>query len=48
MASMAQRIQAFLRSPAGRRVISQGQRQLSKPENQQKLRRLLARFQGRR
>jgi predicted naringenin-chalcone synthase len=46
MASLAQRIQAFLRSPAGRRVIDQGQRQLAKPENQQKLRRLVARLQG--
>ncbi|GAA0809887.1 hypothetical protein [Spirilliplanes yamanashiensis] len=48
MASLTQRIQQFLRSPAGRRAISEGQRQLAKPENQAKLRRLLARFQGRR
>ena len=48
MATLTQRIQAFLRSPAGRRMISEGQRQLAKPENQQKLRRLLARFQKRR
>jgi hypothetical protein len=27
-------------------VIDQGQRQLAKPENQQKLRRLVARLQG--
>lgn len=48
MASLSQRIRAFLGSPQGKRVISQGQRQLAKPENQQKLRRLLGKFQGRR
>jgi hypothetical protein len=44
MASMAQRIRAFLQGPAGRRLMAEGQRQLSRPENQAKLRRLLARF----
>ena len=48
MASMTQRIRAFLNGPQGRRLVDQGQRQLSKPSNQQKLRRLLARFQQRR
>jgi hypothetical protein len=48
MASLSQRIRAFLGSPQGKRVIAQGQRQLAKPENQQKLRRLLGKFQGRR
>jgi hypothetical protein len=48
MASLSQRIQSFLRSPTGRRIVSEGQRQLAKPENQQKLRSLLARLRGRR
>lgn len=48
MASLSQRIRAFLGSPQGKRLITKGQQQLAKPENQQKLRRLLSRFQGRR
>lgn len=48
MPSFGQRIRAFLSSPQGRRMVAQGQRQLSKPENQQKLRALLARLQRRR
>jgi hypothetical protein len=43
-----QRLQRFLRSPQGQRIIQQGQRQLSKPENQAKARSLLARFKGKR
>ncbi|MET0422691.1 MAG: hypothetical protein ABW046_02375 [Actinoplanes sp.] len=45
---MSQRISAFLRSPKGQRLVQQGQRQLAKPENQQRLRGVLAKFQGRR
>lgn len=48
MATLMQRLQRFLRSPQGQRIVQQGQRQLAKPENQAKLRRLAARFQGRR
>ncbi len=48
MASLTQRIRAFLASPQGKRAIGLGQRQLAKPENQQKLKRLLGRLQGRR
>jgi len=48
MATLAQRLQRFLRSPQGQRVIDQGRRQLAKPENQARLRRALARLQGRR
>ncbi|SDT40797.1 hypothetical protein [Actinoplanes derwentensis] len=47
MASITQRIQAFLNSPKGRQLAEQGRRQLAKPENQQKLKGLLAKFQGR-
>jgi hypothetical protein len=38
----------FLAGPKGQRLIQQGQRQLAKPENQQRLRRIVAKFQGRR
>jgi hypothetical protein len=48
MASMQQRLRAFLNSPQGKRVIAEGQRQLAKPENQRRLRQLLARFRSRR
>lgn len=46
MATLMQRLQRFLRSPQGQRIIQQGQRQLAKPENQAKARSLLARLQG--
>ncbi len=48
MASLVQRLQMFLRTPRGQRLIQQGQRQLAKPENQARARRLLAKLQGRR
>jgi hypothetical protein len=48
MATLSQRLRAFLSSPQGRRLIEQGQRQLAKPENQRRLRQLLARFRSRR
>jgi predicted house-cleaning NTP pyrophosphatase (Maf/HAM1 superfamily) len=48
MATLMQHVQKFLRSPQGQRVIDQGRRQLAKPENQAKARRLLAKLQGRR
>ena len=48
MATLMQRIQKFLRSPQGQRLVQQGQRQLAKPENQARLRRLATRIQGRR
>ncbi|BEL07537.1 hypothetical protein Q0Z83_057280 [Actinoplanes sichuanensis] len=47
MATITQRIQAFLSSPRGRQIVDQGRRQLAKPENQQRLRNLFARFQNR-
>jgi hypothetical protein len=48
MATLQQRIRAFLNSPQGKRLIAEGQRQLAKPENQRKLRQLIARFRSRR
>ena len=46
MASLMQKLRTFLSSPQGKRAISEGRRQLAKPENQRKLRQLLARFRG--
>ena len=44
-----QRVQKFLRSPQGQKIVDQGRRQLAKPENQAKLRSLATKFQqGRR
>jgi len=48
MATLMQRLQMFLRSPRGQKLVQQGQRQLAKPENQAKLRRIATRLQGRR
>ncbi|BCJ51175.1 hypothetical protein Asp14428_26500 [Actinoplanes sp. NBRC 14428] len=48
MATLMQRLQQFLRSPQGQRVVQQGRRQLAKPENQARLRKLATRFQSRR
>jgi hypothetical protein len=48
MATLQQRIRAFLNSPQGKRLIAEGQRQLAKPENQRRLRQLIARFRSRR
>jgi hypothetical protein len=47
MATLMQRLQKFLRSPQGQKIVQQGQRQLAKPENQAKLRRLATKFQSR-
>jgi hypothetical protein len=48
MATLQQRIRAFLASPQGKRLIAEGQRQLAKPENQRRLRQLVNRFRSRR
>jgi hypothetical protein len=47
MASLSERVRAFLASPQGRRLVEQGQRQLANPQNQRKLRELLAKLQNR-
>ncbi|MDG6103611.1 hypothetical protein Daura_35035 [Dactylosporangium aurantiacum] len=46
MPTIVQRITKFLQSPAGRRVVEQGRRELAKPANQEKLRRLAAKVAG--
>ena len=48
MATLAQRVRAFLQGPQGRRLVDQGRRQMAKPENQQRLRSLFSRLRGRR
>jgi hypothetical protein len=48
MATLQQRIQAFLNGPQGKRLIAEGQRQLAKPENQRRLRQLVDRLRSRR
>jgi hypothetical protein len=48
MASLTQRIKAFLHSPRGRGLAERGRRELAKPGTQQKLRQLIARLSGRR
>ncbi|HEU5160943.1 MAG TPA: hypothetical protein VFU43_28355 [Streptosporangiaceae bacterium] len=48
MASISQRLRAFLHSPQGRRVIERGRRELAKPENKRKAKRLLHRMRGNR
>ncbi|BCJ69777.1 hypothetical protein [Polymorphospora rubra] len=45
--SIVQKIRTFLSSSQGRKLTSQAQQQLSKPENQQKLRDLASRFKRR-
>jgi hypothetical protein len=47
-ATLAQRIKAFINSPAGRSMIDMGRRELAKPQNQQKLRALAAKVAKRR
>ena len=48
MATLMQRVQMFLRGPKGQKLVQQGQRQLAKPENQAKLRKIATKLQGRR
>ncbi|UQU63272.1 hypothetical protein COUCH_30300 [Couchioplanes caeruleus] len=48
MPTLMQRVQKFLRSPQGQRLVDQGRRQLAKPENQARLRKLATRIQNRR
>jgi hypothetical protein len=48
MATLQQRIRAFLNSKQGKRLIAEGQQQLAKPENQRRLREMITRFRSRR
>jgi len=48
MASMAQRIKAFLASPKGHQLVNRGRQQLAKPSTQQKLRQFATRLGNKR
>lgn len=48
MASLADRLKAFSRTPQGQKVVARAQRELAKPANQQRLRQLSERLRGRR
>jgi hypothetical protein len=47
MRPIIDRIRTFLRGPQGQRLIRQGREQLSKPDNQRRLRQLLQRLRRR-
>jgi hypothetical protein len=46
MPTLTQRLQRFLASPQGKRLIAEGQRQLAKPENQRRLRQIVTRLRA--
>jgi hypothetical protein len=48
MTTLVQKVRAFLSGPQGRRMVSEGKRQLAKPENQHKLRQFVDRLRNRR
>jgi len=48
MATVVQRLQKFLRSPQGRKVVEKGKEELAKPENQARARKAFDRLRGRR
>lgn len=47
MATLTDRIRAFLRSPRGQRLAGQARAELTKPENQRRIRQLLGRVRRR-
>jgi hypothetical protein len=46
MASIINRIMAFARSPKGQQAISKAQREMQKPGNQEKIRKITGRLRG--
>lgn len=46
--AISDKIRSFVQSPKGRQAIARGRQELSKPENQRKLRTLLNRVSKRR
>ncbi|SHM43385.1 hypothetical protein [Cryptosporangium aurantiacum] len=46
MASIINKLKSFARTPQGQKLMNQAQRELSKPGNQQKLRKLTDRLRG--
>lgn len=45
--SLPNRIRSYLQSPKGRQLVDRGRREMSKPENQSKIRRLMNKNRGR-
>jgi hypothetical protein len=41
--ALTDKLKSFLNSPTGRQAMDRGRRELSKPENQQKIKNLLSR-----
>jgi hypothetical protein len=48
MATLMDRVRAYLRSPKGRQQVENAKRMARDPRNQQKVRQFLERFRGRR
>jgi hypothetical protein len=46
--ALTDRIKKFIQSPQGKKLVDTGQKELSKPENQRKLRQLASRITKRR
>lgn len=46
--SLGRKLQHFLRSPQGQKAVHKVKRELAKPHNQHKLKRLIAKLSGRR
>lgn len=42
--SLMQRITAFLRSPRGQQLVDRGRREMAKPQNQERLRKIATRL----
>lgn len=47
MGSLLRKVQAFIHSPRGQRMVDKARRQMAKPEHQRRLQRLRHRFTGR-
>jgi hypothetical protein len=47
MARIVDRIRAYLRSPQGQQLIGKGREQLSRPDNQRRLRQVMQRLRRR-
>ncbi|GAA2465553.1 hypothetical protein GCM10010435_38510 [Winogradskya consettensis] len=47
MATLMQRLQTFLRSPKGQKLVQQGRQQLAKPENQARIRQIMTKARKR-
>jgi hypothetical protein len=48
MATVVKKLQNFLRSPQGKKVVDTGKRELKKPENQARVKKAFSRLTGKR